>query len=111
MRMIPVLQSRARQRAVLAVLLAPLAAQQPLPQEAPGAKFQASAQLVVKMVSVKDKNGKVIEGLTAQDLTVTENGVAQTIRFCEFQKLQDTLDAAPVAAPAPAPKVDSITRN
>jgi VWFA-related protein len=100
---------------LLALLLAPLAAQQPLPQEAPAAKFQASAQLVVEMVSVKDKNGKAIEGLTAKDFTVTENGAPQTIRFCEFQKVQDTADLPPVAAaPAPAPhtaKVESVTRN
>src|SRR5260370_31578452 len=63
---------------LLALLVAalPLPAQQPLPQEAPGAKFQASSQLVVEIVSVKDKRGKIIEGLTAKDFTVTENGVA-----------------------------------
>ena len=56
-------------------------------QDAPTVKFQTTTQLVVEMVSVKDKNGAVIEGLTAKDFTVTENGVAQTIRFCEFQTL------------------------
>src|SRR5579862_6006254 len=100
---------------LLALLLAPLAAQQPLPQEAPAAKFQASAQLVVEIVSVKDKNGKVIEGLTAKDFTVTENGAPQTIRFCEFQKVQDTADPTSMAAAlAPATdiaKVESVTRN
>ena len=44
-------------------------------------------QLVVEAVEVKDKNGKPIEGLTAKDFTLTEDGVAQTIRFCEHQDL------------------------
>jgi len=51
------------------------------------------------MVGVKDKNGKVIEGLTAKDFTVTENGVPQTIQFCEFQKLQEA-SAEPTPQPA-----------
>ena len=51
------------------------------------------------MVGVKDKNGKVIEGLTAKDFTVTENGVPQTIQFCEFQKLQE-VSAGPTPQPA-----------
>src|SRR5208337_3657163 len=45
-------------------------------------------------VSVKDKNGKPIEGLTAKDFVVTENGQPQTISFCEFHQLDNT--------PAPA---------
>ena len=49
---------------------------------------------------VKDKNGKPIEGLTAKDFTVTENGVPQTISFCEFQKLED-VDAGAGASPRP----------
>ena len=58
------------------LLLIPLLVQQPLPQQdAPTVKFQTTTQLVVEMVSVKDKNGAVIEGLTAKDFTVTENGV------------------------------------
>src|SRR6266566_3659172 len=80
----------------MALLLSalPLAAQQPLPRDNQTAKFQASSQLVVEIVSVKDKDGKVIEGLTAKDFTVTENGAPQTIRFCEYQKVEDTPDAA-----------------
>jgi VWFA-related protein len=94
----------------------PLVAQQPAPPAGDGtAKFTSSTQLVVEMVSVKDKNGKVIEGLTAKDFTITENGAPQTIRFCEFQKLQeDAPEAPPVAAPAARPevaKVDAVTRN
>jgi len=60
-------------------------------------KFQATTQLVVETVSVKDKSGKPIEGLTAKDFVVTENAQPQTISFCEFQKLNNT------PAPAPAP--------
>src|SRR5450432_3339371 len=68
-------------------------------------KFQTSTQLVIETVSVADKNGKPIEGLTAKDFTVTEDGVAQTISFCEFQKLEELLNPVtePVAVPAAAP--------
>jgi VWFA-related protein len=70
---------------------APPAAQ--TPSEGP-VKFSTTSQLVVEIVTVKDKDGKPIEGLTAKDFTVTENGVAQTLKFCEFEKLAE---AAPVA--------------
>src|SRR5471032_3470148 len=76
-------------------------AQQPPPAPANGTvKFQSSTQLVIETVSVTDKSGKPIEGLTARDFTITEDGVAQTISFCEFQKMQETAPAAPVAAAA-----------
>jgi VWFA-related protein len=60
-------------------------------------KFSITQNLVVETVSVLDKNGKPIEGLKAEDFKVTENGVAQTIKFCEFQKFADD---EPVGAPA-----------
>jgi VWFA-related protein len=63
----------------------PPAAQTP----AEGVKFSTTSQLVVEVVTVTDKNGKPVEGLTAKDFEVKENGVPQTVRFCEFQKLEE----------------------
>src|SRR5258708_28138145 len=57
--------------------------------------FKVSTQLVVETVVVKDKSGNPVEGLTAKDFTITENGVPQTIKFFEYQKLQETQDATP----------------
>jgi len=69
------------------------------------ATIRVSTQLVVEAVVVKDKKGNPIEGLTAKDFTVTENGVPQAISFCEFQKLPET----PLAAPAARPEPENIT--
>lgn len=44
-------------------------------------------QLVVETVVVKDRQGNAVEGLTAKDFVVTEDGAPQTIRFCEHQDL------------------------
>ncbi|MEO8597058.1 MAG: VWA domain-containing protein [Candidatus Solibacter sp.] len=84
-------------------------------------KFESSTQLVVETVSVKDKNGNPVEGLTAKDFTITEDGVPQTISFCEFQKLEDIAppelqrrpdDTPAVAAPASAlSAVASVTNH
>ena len=49
--------------------------------------FRSSTQLVVETVVVKDKSGKHIEGLTAKDFTITEDGAPQAIKFFEFQKV------------------------
>jgi len=97
-----------------------LCAQQNPPQqttEGP-AKFTATSQLVIEAVSVKDKDGKPIEGLTAKDFVVTENGKPQTVAFCEFQKIADVPDASPAAPPtlqaSPAAldtKLEALTRT
>src|ERR1039457_935172 len=75
----------------------------PAPQTAAAGivKFQANTQLVIETVTVKDKNGKPVEGLTAKDFTITEDGVAQTISFCEFQQLDDAAGdvSQPIAGP------------
>jgi VWFA-related protein len=67
------------------------------------ATFSTNSQLVVETVNVKDKSGKPVEGLTAKDFTVTEDGAEQTIRFFEYQKVSDTLEAEPPIATMSVP--------
>jgi VWFA-related protein len=57
--------------------------------------FSTSSQLVVETVNVKDKSGKPVEGLTAKDFTITEDGAEQTIRFFEYQKVPEEAEAEP----------------
>ena len=65
--------------------------------------FRASTKLVVQTVTVKDADGRVIEGLTAADFTVTEDGAPQEIAFVEFQQVDGTPAADPAPLPAQAP--------
>ncbi len=58
--------------------------------------LQVKSQLVVETVVVKDKKGSPIDGLTAKDFTLTEDGVPQKIRYCEQQTLP--VDATPLPA-------------
>ncbi len=55
--------------------------------------LHVNSQLVVETLVVKDKKGNPIDGLTAKDFTLTENGVPQAIRFCEHQELPNTSSA------------------
>jgi len=98
--------------AVTFTLLAQQTAPPPIPNTAPtgpqggsqtgpaasGAKITVNTNLVVEDVTVTGKDGKPISGLTAKDFTVTEDGVAQEIKFCEFQNVQDEADVTPVSA-------------
>ena len=63
--------------------------------------IKASTQLVVETVGVKDKKGNPIQGLTAKDFTVTENGAPQVISFCEYQELPGANTPAPAAPSVP----------
>ncbi len=74
------------------------------------ATFQASTQLVIETVSVKDKNGKPVEGLTAKDFTVTEEGAPQTIRFFEYQKLEEPAREASTTAAPPSERAAPLAR-
>jgi len=72
---------------------------QNVPVGAEVATFKTSTQLVIETVGVKDKSGKPIEGLTAKDFIVTEDGMPQTISFFEYQKLPED-PAAPILSAA-----------
>jgi VWFA-related protein len=84
---------------VFCALLIPGLAQQPT--------FRSGTKLIVQTVSVKDKDGKPVEGLTARDFVVTEDGEPQTVSFVEYQRLENE---APVATPATTTATDSAPR-
>jgi VWFA-related protein len=65
-------------------------------------KFEATTQLVVEDLIIKDKSGNPITGLTAADFIVTEDGKPQKVDFCEFQKLEE--NAAPLPEKTEPPK-------
>jgi len=75
----------------VSLLVVTLTAQQPQPPAAQTEEpvFRADTRLAVQQVTVKDKDGKPIEGLTAKDFNVLENGVPQTVAFLDFQKLEE----------------------
>jgi len=58
-----------------------------------------NSNLVVEAVTVKDKAGNFIHGLTANDFVLTENGVPQTLRYCEHQDLSQTAKLLPPSTP------------
>lgn len=53
------------------------------------------SQLVVETVTVRDKAGDPVLGLTAKDFTLTENGKPQKIRFCHHQILSTAATPLP----------------
>jgi VWFA-related protein len=62
--------------------------------------FKTGTRLVVHTVSVRDGQGRAVEGLTAKDFVIEEDGEAQQISFVEFQQLPDRASEAPPSAPA-----------
>ncbi len=80
--------------AIFLILLLTASAQQPPAQEA-DATFSSNTQLVIETVTVRDKSGKSVEGLTAKDFTITEDGAAQAIKFFEYQKLPEIPEPLP----------------
>ena len=54
-------------------------------------KIKVSTRLVLENVVVRDEDGNLLEGLTASDFALTEDGIPQILRICEFQKLDNAL--------------------
>ncbi len=75
------------------------------------ATFTTGTQLVIETVVVTDKQGKPVEGLTAQDFSVTENGAPQTIRFFEHQTLPKTPHPAQPSGPEHIHIYDKLGRT
>jgi VWFA-related protein len=112
---------------VVAALAAGLGAITSAQQQGPPATaadqpiFRSNTRLIVTTVSVKDKDGKPVEGLTAKDFVITEDAQPQDIAFVEYQRLatepapalqSDAAPATPAGAPAaPAqPEVAAATQ-
>ncbi len=68
------------------------------------ALFTAGSTLVVEEVTVKDKAGKAIEGLKKEDFTITEDNKPQTIKFFDYEKLEEVVDATPELQEARLPE-------
>jgi VWFA-related protein len=69
------------------------------PGQTEGFKLTLNSQLVVEQVVVKDKKGDFINGLTAKDFTVTEDGVPQTVKFCDHEHFSDAATPMPPQSP------------
>jgi VWFA-related protein len=67
--------------------------------------FRSTTRLIVRNVTVRDKDGKVVEGLTANDFVITEDNESQEIAFVEFQQLKKSAETATPIASAPPPTV------
>ena len=86
--------------------------------------FRAVTQLIVQSVTVTDRDGAPVEGLTADDFIVTENGESQEVAFVEFHRLTSpgpatsaapsdsgaTIPGAPEAAPPPPDRTGALAR-
>jgi VWFA-related protein len=70
--------------------------------------FRAGTRLIVQSVTVTDGDGKPVEGLTAGDFTVIEEGVVQDIAFVEYQRLEPAATSDPRTPTAPEPAQPTI---
>ena len=107
-----------RHRLLFAVLLAvssigvfAQAPQQPVAAGAQRPTFRASTLLIVETVTVKDRDGRAVEGLTAKDFVVTEDGTPQDISFVEFQRLEPPPAAGAASATATTAAAPSVAAD
>ncbi len=78
--------------------------------------FRTTQRLIVTTVTVRDRDGRPIEGLTAKDFIVTEDNQPQSIAFVEYQRLDSQTPLPPLsstvtladATPAPPPAPSDV---
>jgi VWFA-related protein len=70
------------------------------PGQATGFTLSMESQLVVEAVTVKDKKGNFIHGLTAKDFAVSEDGVPQKVSLFQFENLDKEAKPLPVMTAA-----------
>jgi VWFA-related protein len=78
--------------------------------------FRTTQRLIVTTVTVRDRDGRPIEGLTAKDFIVTEDNQPQSIAFVEYQRLDTQTPLPPLsstvtladATPAPPPAPSDV---
>src|SRR5215469_12736070 len=74
--------------------------------------LSVSSHLVIETVSVTDKSGHSIDGLTAKDFAITEDGAPQTIRYFEHQQLPAASTAPPANTTPEQVKIyDTLSRT
>src|ERR1700678_781597 len=70
--------------------------------------MSTTVRMVVEDVTVKDKKGNPIKGLSASDFTVTEDGAPQKITFFQPQELPE--NAAPLVTPPGSENIQIYNR-
>lgn len=76
----------------------------------PSVKLSVTTNLVIVNVDVRDRDGKPIEGLKAEDFVVTEDGKPQKISVFEYQRLETDIPAPPPSIKAEAKKEPAETK-
>jgi VWFA-related protein len=74
-----------------------------------GFAISVQSNLVVEAVTVKDKQGHFIFGLTAKDFILSEDDKPQTIRHCEYQNLAE--ESKPLAPLTEAENTSTIYKK
>ncbi|MEP7366312.1 MAG: VWA domain-containing protein [Acidobacteriota bacterium] len=90
-----------RRRLIAALLFTTLAT----PQEP--VTFRTTSNLVIVNVEVKDRAGKPVEGLKAEDFELSENKQGQKISVFEYQRLESAAPPPTIAAATAAATVAS----
>ena len=73
--------------------------------------ISVSTKLVVETVEAKDKKRNPIQGLTADDFLVTEDGVPQKLRFFEYQELPTGALSLPTSSAEQVKIYDQLNRS